>query len=439
MTKKPAAKKLGVKQAPQFAPAVAALPTQPVIANPDVGSFTYRGNIAEGDIRLNAVMNSMNSEGEKLVVMAEEAGNPYTLRRPTGIVELDVHLAGGFPAGGCSMLSGGDNVGKSWLLWRTMAFQQRLFGNSCRLAVALSEGAMPYDQMLRAGMLVRVPDDILMQWQEWRRIRNIPLMTPEEMQLYKRQYGEIYVIRGSTGEEILTGVLRFVETNAVSIIGCDSVSGLLPVANAAKELDDNLKRAAHANMITQFWSKYIPLTTGLRGVNQTTLLFTQQLRANQERANAPAHIQQYLPESVTKGAGATKHYKLNDILLKEAGLIKQGNQETGKEVIGKKVRWDFDKGKAGSHDNQQGEYMYYYALAGTDDAGDLIVAGMRRNIIQKHGSKIYVVQSDTGQAIESMTMNTEKALRERLQMDFEFNLTLRNEIMAFHKIQCVYR
>ena len=449
MKKKPAPKKTAaaaIKGRQPIVAAVVAPAALPKISTEATSEFTYQEPLATRDEKLRAVANTMNSaktkehpEGRKLIVTAEEAGNPYVLRRPTGIIELDVHLAGGFPAGGCCMLSGADNVGKSWLLYKTMAMQQRLFGDATRLAVALSEGSLPYDQMLRAGMLVRIPDEILEQWQEQRRIRHVPLFTLEQLQYFKRQLGEIYVIRGATGEEILTGILNFVETNAVSIIGLDSVSGLQPAANAAKDLDENLKRAAHANMMTQFFSKYIPITTGLSGVNQTSLIMLQQLRANQDRANAPAHMQQWIPDAVVSGARSAKHYKLIDIMLKEAKPIKEGNQETGRYTIGKVIRWDFEKGKAGTHDNLQGEYSYFYSIPGVDNAGDLITAGIRRGIIQKKGSKVFVCQLDTGAVLEDLTAPSEKAFRKMIESDFDFEMAIRQEILAHTQIQCLYR
>lgn len=436
MTKKPAPKKKEARQPKVVAPVHVEAPVQKVTTPTE---FTYRDSVQSGDARIAALINTMNSAERKLIVTAEEAGNPYMLRRPTGIIELDVHLAGGFPAGGCCTISGPDNVGKSWLMYRTMALQQRLYGNASRLAVALSEGAMPYDQMLKAGMLVRVPDDILEQWQEQKRLRNVPLYTREQLAYFKRQLGEIYVIRGATGEEILTGILKFVATNAISVIGLDSINGLQPRANSDKDLDENLKRAAQASMMSQFWQKYIPTTTGLNGINQTTVLMTQQLRANQERANAPSHIQQYLPEAVVTGARSTRHYKLIDVDLTEGKTLKKGNQETGREVIGKLIRYVFEKGKAGTHDLLSGEYSYYYALNGIDNAGDLIVAGLSRGIIQRRGSKVVVCQPDTGKVLEDMTAPSEKAFRGMIDSDFEFELALRQEILAFHGAQCLYR
>jgi RecA/RadA recombinase len=234
-------------------------------------------------------------------------------------------------------------------------------------------------------------------------------------------------------------VLEFVKTNAISIVGLDSINGLMPRANAAKELDDNLKKAAHASMMSQFWQKYIPVTTGLHGVNQTTLLMTQQLRANQERANAPSHLQQYLPEAVVTGARSTRHYKLIDITLKEGKILKKGDAETGREAIGKVIRYDFEKGKAGTHDNIQGEYTYHYDRHGIDSAGDLITAGVRRGIIKKVGSRVVICQFDTGKVLEGMTAPSEKAMRGMIEADFEYELALRNEIMAYHGIQCLCR
>ena len=76
-----------------------------------------------------------------------------------------------------------------------------------------------------------------------------------------------------------------------------------------------------------------PITTGFTGTNHTTVLFTQQVRANQERSSAPSYMKKYLPEFLSAGGGwSGKHYKLIGLGLQDGALIKDAN----KQAIGKK-------------------------------------------------------------------------------------------------------
>lgn len=408
------------------------------IAPPPESGFVYQQPLQMRDQAINALLNSVNSADHKVLIPADQAHSAYDLRRPTGIIELDIHLGGGFPGGGACMVSGPDNSGKTWLLFKTLAMQQRLYGDACRIAFGVTEGAFPYQQALRAGMLVRVPDEILEGWQEGRRLRGLPPMTNEELGLYKREIGRVHLIGGATGEEVLKTILRAVEINAYNVIACDSVNGLKPKADADKDMDDAAKRAAHASMMSWFWSFYVPMTTGINNVNATSLLFTQQVRTNQERANAPSYMQAAIPEWRVSGGSASKHYKLIDLVLQEGSEIKKGE---GKErtTIGKFIKWEIAKGKAGTHDGLRGETTFLYDRLDTDVIGDLIVAGIRRGVIRKMGTKTVVVQPDTNRVLDDLTAPSEKAFYKMLVTDFEYELALRREVLAAANVQCLYR
>lgn len=440
MTKAAKKKPIKKQKSQESAPASAATetPAAPTLAPPP----QFEADMGQKDERIRAVMSSFNEAGHMVIVPADEAPNPYMLRRPSGIMELDIDTGGGLPAGGCTVLSGPDNSGKTWLMLRYMAMQQKLYGNACRLAFGCAEGTFPFDQAINAGMKIAVPDEMIEQWQEWRRQRNIAPYTLEQIQVFKQQIGQLYIIRGSTGEEILQAILECVRTNAFSIIGCDSLNGLRPSADADKDLDDNEKRAAHASMIQRFFNHYIPTTTGLNGVNHTTLLFTQQVRSNQERANAPAHLQQYIKTWTISGGYAAKHYKLIDIVLEDGGLVKRGDEKS-KVVIGKTVKWFLEKGKAGTHDNKSGEVTFYYPELtghyGPDYIGELMTSGIKRGIIQQHGTKHVVCRPDTGQILQEFTAPSQKAMRKMIEADFDFELALRREVLAQANIQCLYR
>jgi RecA/RadA recombinase len=391
--------------------------------------------LATRDEAIRAFIHSANKEDHKVIVRADEAPNPYLLRRPTGIMELDIDLGGGFPAGGCSVISGPDNAGKTYLMFKAMAMQQRLFGHACRVAFAQAEGGFPFDQALNAGLKISVPDEILEQWQEIRRRRGMELYTNEQLLFFKQEIGQFYIFRGATGEELTQLMLDGVRTNAFSIIGCDSLNGLAPQVDVPKKMDANNMR------------KYVPLTTGLNNVNLTTLLFTQQVRSNQERANMRADLQKYVKPWAVGGAYAAKHFKLIDLVLWNGSVLKRGEGKA-KHAVGKELKWLLEKGKAGTHDNKSGEASYYYPHfrppGGVDIVGELMTAGIKRGVIQtqqvtKSRKQMVVVRPDTGEIIEDFTAPTQKAMRRFIEEDLDYELALRREILTQAGVQCLYQ
>lgn len=104
--------------------AVAKAPVETAISAGTETQYTRERELtkAEKNKRLRALKHQLGD----LLISADQASTPYMVRRPTGITELDIHLGGGFPAGGPSVLGGPYNSGKSWLMWRMIAMQQQI-------------------------------------------------------------------------------------------------------------------------------------------------------------------------------------------------------------------------------------------------------------------------------------------------------------------------
>jgi RecA/RadA recombinase len=395
--------------------------------------------IAQRDQSIRALVSSLNDGDDRFVVLADQAPNTYALRRPTGLPELDITLGGGWPAGGFSFIAGPENAGKSWLLLKTMAMQQKIYGSECRLAFAISERQFPYDVAMRVGLKIPVPDYMIEQWQEMLRLRGLPPYTSEQLAYFKQSVGDVYIFRGATGEQVLQSVLEAVRTNAFSVIGLDSEQGLQPIVDSDKVMDENETRAAHANMMGKFYKKYIPMTTGFGRVvpNQTTLLLTKQVRSNQDRANASPAVQKYIPTWAPAGSWTGKHYALINLVVSDGKKLSKGEGED-REAYGKVFKWKTDKGSAGIHDNQVGEANYYYAFGGTDDIGDLITTGQRLGVVRVD-KKVMVAQAGTNAILEAFTCNTQKAFRELISSSVDHEMALRREVLAAAGFQCLFR
>lgn len=443
-TKKPApksARKPVTKKAPGVAstpaPVETAASTPP---KPETGLVVRKSvDMTEIDARIAAFEHSCNTDSDLYVVRASQAPNPYFLRRPTGIIDLDIDLGGGFPAGGCCFISGPDNSGKTFLMLRAMGWQQRLFGPDCRMAYAITEGAFPYGQAINAGMRVYVPTDIINQWQEWRHLRGMPLLTGEQVAELQREdvNKQLRIMRAPNGEALLSIMLEAIKTNAFSVIACDSLNGLQPSGETGKEMTDAEKVAAQSTLIGKFFKKYVPITTGFTNQNTTTVLFTQQVRANQDRASAPSYMQKWIPQFVSSGGGwSGRHYKLIGLGLEDGKLLKNGE----KEVIGKMLGWHIEKGKAGTHDNKSGDVAFYYNIpGGVDEIGELISAGIKRGLIQTHNKQTIVVRPDDRKILTEFNAPNLKVFRKLLEVDFDLELALRREILSHADKPCLYR
>jgi len=434
--KKKAAK--ATKKASKKSPVpVASAPAEIKVAQSTSTAYTQVRELPmkERRKRLRALQNKANEANPGILVTADQMSSPWMLRRPTGIIELDIAIGGGFPAGGASVVAGPENSGKSWLMWRLFAMQQAIYGDDFIGAVANVEHPIPYDQAIGAGCKIAVPDEILGQWDEWFVQRGMPGLTGEQVAQFKQQVGTFIGINGVTGEDMLEQILSLTEQEVCSMIGVDSVSVLTPAADADKDLSDENKRAAHATMMKKFWMHFSAMVRA--GTNHTSLIFTSQVVSNQERANMPTYIQKSVPEWELKGGWAGKHGYLITLLLYSGEKIKRSKDS--KDILGKYIKYQTKKGKAGAHDNVYGEFPYYYHLKGVDSHGELIASAIQRGILVNISGTLQVLNGTTREPIAGMFAPDDKTLRQMLEADFDFELALRREVLASADIQCLYR
>lgn len=394
---------------------------------------------------------AINKAFKKTVIAsADKVKNPYFVRRPTGIMELDIDLAGGFPPG-ISMISGPDGIGKSHLLYRTMAMHQRIYGEKSAIALASVEAPLDHFFLRKLGVIVSVPDEAIKEKNDWKRRHGLPGFNRDEVKELKRQVGTFWDITGATMEQTLMSILEVLSDktlrendNQFGIIGVDSLNAMIPQALQQAELDENAMRAAHASCLTRFFAQYYPLSTSLDGDQMyTTILFTQQVRSNSSKASAPAHIAKYLPDFVpATGAYAAKHGKLIDILL-YGGQKKKAlaDEERGgkKETLQKTLGWEIIKGKAGVHEGVTGEIAFDF---GESDFIDLqrsvLVSGMRQGVFQENSGRITFVSPQTGLNSEVIKDIPTAEFVQRMKDSPDFEMEMRHEVLASLKIECRY-
>jgi hypothetical protein len=229
-----------------------------------------------------------------------------------------------------------------------------------------------------------------------------------------------------------------VASGVFHLIFMDSITIVEPEAEAEKTFDDAANVRAHASLVTNFIKKYTPYTNTLDGRNFTTLVATAQVRGNQERANAPSYMQKALKPWAPTGAYAARHGKLVDVVVNEGGKVKRTIQ--GKEqTVGKTLKWEILKGKAGCHDNVFGEAPFIYSTYGgngVDLYNSIVLEGVRRGVILQEEKKVFLNYTRGGKEHVAASLNQ---LIKSMKMDFDLELQVRQEILAAAGIQCLYR
>ena len=392
---------------------------------------------------LQQFMGGLNNADRKVIAFAGDVKKPYTLRRPSGIMQLDIDHGGGLPAGGLSYISGPDNAGKTYLLYKYFAMHQKLYGDDACLAYLDVEGAFDHMSAMMAGVKLEIPDSTIEEWDVTRALRGLPPFTKEERASFKEKVGELVIIQEDSGDEYLNRLLECIESKLFGIIAVDSVSMLLPSVDAGKEVGENDKQASLANIITQFFRRYGPHTNTLNALNYSTVIFTSQVRANRKKSEAQAHMQKYLKDWAPTGAHSARHGKKIDTVLSSGEKIRK-KTKAGNFVIGKMLKWEIIKGTLGTHDNITGEAPFIYPNfggTGVDTTESIITTGLQRGVIFEDvgTGEVYLrtPKAEEGKIFISPNM---KVLPGIIDADFDFELEVRREILSAAGIdKCRYR
>ncbi len=392
---------------------------------------------------LRALMQKANNKAKHTVMaFADDVQNPYFLRRPSGVMQLDIDTGGGIPAGGLSMISGPDNAGKTYILFKYFAMHQRLYGNSSIIGYAPTEMAPDYWFMRDAGMKVAIPEAMIEERQEQRKLMGLPNFSKEERLALREQTGEFIILTGHTAEDLFDVTFAAVQDNLFGIIGIDSFTMAAPEAvMSLGTFHDNPQMAASATLTTRFLTKFSQYMLGVEGRNNTTVLGTQQVRSNPAKKTAAPHIAKYLPDYTPAGGYATKHGKMLDILLMPGEKYREGKTKDNSRgyIAGKSIKWRLIKGKAGTHDNIEGEVEFDYELKGVDEVGHIFVTGMRYGAIVEDGGKFSLVKSTTGEIHPDFENLTREAWTEKMATSIELDLQVRYEVLGHAGIECTFR
>jgi RecA/RadA recombinase len=307
-------------------------------------------------VRTNA---DKKNSGKVRVVRACDVHTPYILRRPTGVLGLDLELGGGFHAGGVIEVRGSESVGKTLLVFQTAGQTQRLYGDAARILIACTEILPDKGLARQAGFCLAYSEDEIAQYEALRAAEGIPPFSEEELEDLRFQTGTVGVIVADNGETLLQNIVDALDFSrddpdqGWQLIIIESLGALLSSDAEQKEVGENIRIGGVSGMLTAFQNKVYPKLIFPRPdgrMQETTLVGINQVRANFDAG-------MYGPKTrAAAGSHSWKHAQLIALELSRGADIRV-DRDT---VIGKAIRWKIAKGKAGTHDGKSGEYNFFH-------------------------------------------------------------------------------
>lgn len=304
---------------------------------------------------------------------AAEVVSPYALRRPTGILSLDLDLRGGVPAGTVMQIYGPEGAGKDYIFNSMAAQVQENYSRDSKIFVSSFGYSWDKTAMLMAGMYLPYTTDLADE--------GIDIDHPKYSKFLKR-VGDIINIEFDPetfdpdddfgpAEAVLAGVVACVETGEFQL----GIINELPAAETQwhheAELGDDTRVGALAKLLADFQRKYYYAMKTVQN-NGTTLVVTNQVRAN---------IGAKYGKKTTEPCGfALKHLKAVDLHIRSGQRVKRGEK-----VIGKMVHYEIAKGKCGLSEGGSGEYAFLF-YEGADRLLDLIQVSVKLETLHKSGA-----------------------------------------------------
>jgi recombination protein RecA len=387
------------------------------------------------DELITSINSQMNAE---VIYRASESTTHYLLRRPTGILSLDIALGGGWPASALSVLTGPDGAGKDYLLDLTLAQQQRIHGEEFACVIYSTE--FKFDKAFareKAGFQVRMTPEELDDLDTARAQKDLPPLSNEEREHYQTQVGHVLLVDGIIADDGLDVVLDTVASNECQVVAINSLGVF---QTAAKEEADSLRKHPQQSNEAQLLNRFMPNLFMLLNRkdkhdrrNQTTILATNQVRANRDMARGKPGMRTPERWKYVSGSGsrALKHGKAIEL------IVHNGSMHLDKEykppiALGKEVDWEVLKGKLGTHEGLKGSFDYWFD-DGADILTDLINTGVRYGVIEKSGSW-YSYQHNG----EDITGQGARNLRVKLADRPDVLESIRNSCFKEAEVVCLY-
>lgn len=276
-------------------------------------------------------------------------------RIPTGILDLDKALDGGFPVGKMIELYGPAGAGKSAVaLYTAVRAQER--GSVLWMDL---EGAFNPEIASRAGL----------------RLDDLFFATP------------------NTSEEVLDLIKEVVEVKDIALVVVDSVAGMVPRAEVMGDAGDS-HVGLQARLMSQGTRR---ISNRMQEVgSETSVIWVNQIR---DKIGAIG----YGPQTTTTGGRALEFWCSTRVDVTRIGQVKQGE-----EVVGHKVRARVTKSRF-SRPMQKAEFQIIYE-SGISNGAALVDTAIEAGVITKKGS--WLIDTETGETLAQGAVNLAKILDE---------------------------
>jgi recombination protein RecA len=339
-----------------------------------------------------AAINKIKSKYPGKVFTAGEYTMPWKVKRlPTGVLDLDIALGGGLPAGGMTFLTGKQGVGKNWLVNQVIRQHQERHGDKTTVAVVSTEMVYDKEYAQLCGVRVAMSDMEISLLRDQYEANDEAFPADYEEKL-RRQVGEFITVPPALAEESLQIAIELIETREFDIVVIDSFGSLLTEHDEESNLSEPNRVGGAALLNTRFARK---LNAALGpdkdgNPNLTCVIGINQVRDNTDRAN------KYSPKTVEAGGWALKHARWVTIEMSPQAKVRDGDLTTGKTV-----RWEITKQKAGGHEGASGTYDYLFKHTGINRAAHSIAVAADYEVMSRKGAWYFYQGQQIGQGLDS--------------------------------------
>jgi recombination protein RecA len=317
---------------------------------------------------------------QSMFILGKEERLANIKMRPSGSLMLDIALGGGLPHGRLIGLHGAESSGKTTIL---------------NLAIAQAQALEP-DKMCAIIDLEHSYDPI------WAQKLGVDL---------KR----LMITQPDTYAENIYKMIEFMlQSGKYSIIGLDSVDGLIPKDEFEQEDWDKESRVGGASKINSKAMRKL-VNSGLLTKSGTTLVFINQLR------DKIGGFSMYGTPTTTSGGRSLKHAATINIEVSKGDYFSTGSGNA-KVVHGNQIKCKISKNKVAAPHKVAVIDMYYET--GLDSINELVHVAKELNILTGAGWLKWIDPS-TGEALtnpetkEEYKWNGVPKTKEALAADFQ--------------------
>lgn len=372
---------------------------------------------------------------------ADQVEYAWDLRRPTGIWQLDVDLAGGWPADCLVQITGSDGVGKTQLGLMTLAAVQSIYQSDFFGVYATHGLGLNLSQARGAGAVIPLqPRELERKRRE--HFLNFGFEMPAKIEAaLMRSVGRYMVMEVGEGdlalkrpsEAMMDALIEVVRANVAQVVFLDEGAGTIPTADRiAKPLsgDDQSRVGDQAGFVAEFLRKLTPALKSRFGgkPNETTILFTSQRRV-------VIGATKYQKQTHAAGGMSLGYYKAIDVDIWMNQQFKRGEGERA-QVIGRELGYRLTKGKLNIHEGASGLVHLYFNKPGLIDRTQDIFESCKRFGLLKGSNKSLRIERLNGEVL-ARTEDGPEGVRSIIATSPQLLEILRSEL--FRTIQTNWR